>query len=160
MRRFLSESKFIHYVMGVIMIFGLIMLEGGWSFDPEDDNRASTNWSTGNVIDTSIIAVLMFAVFYVSSKSRLIPNIIFYILVLAIYGLNTQMNYWSDRDMISEKVQSRIYLVSKILFIICMLILLYGFIDYIMFQRAEYGNKFSWYLFFVGTRKCSSIKDE
>lgn len=160
MRRFLSESKFIHYIMGIIMIFGLIMFEGGWSFDAEDDNKASTNWSTGNVIDTSVIAIAMFAIFYISSKSQLIPNIIFYVLVLAIYCLNTQMNYWIDRDMISEDEQSRIYLVSKILFIICIIVLIYGFIDYIIYQRIQYGKDFRWDLFFIGTRKCSSIKNE
>ena len=142
------------------MVFGLIMFEGGWSFDPEDDNKADTNWSSGNVIDTAMIAVVIFIVFYISSKSQLIPNIIFYVLVLAIYGLNTQMNYWSDRDMITEHLQSRIYLVSKILFIICMVVLLYGFMDYIMYQRAQYGKNFRWDLFFIGTRKCTSIKND
>jgi hypothetical protein len=160
MRKFLSESKFIHYIMGIIMIFGLIMFEGGWSLDPEDDNKAGTNWSSGNVIDTAMIAVVMFIVFYISSKSQLIPNIIFYVLVLLIYGLNTQMNYWTDRNMITEQLQSRIYLVSKILFIICMVVLLYGFMDYIMYQRAQYGKNFRWDLFFIGTRKCTSIKND
>jgi hypothetical protein len=157
MRKFLSESKFIHYFLGVIMVFGLIMLEGGWSFNPDDDDKSSTNWSTGNVLHTMVFALCIFIVFYISSKSQLTPNIIFYVIVLIIYCINTQMNYWADRKMITQELEDKIYLTSKILFIICIIVLIYGFIDYILYQRKQYGSKFKWDLFFIGTRKCVNV---
>jgi hypothetical protein len=158
MRKFLSESKFIHYILGIIMVFGLIMFEGGWSFDPEDDTKANTNWSSGNVLHTIIFALCIFLVFYISSKSQLGPNIIFYTLVLVIYGMNTQMNYWIDRQMITPELEEKIYMSSKVLFIICIIVLIYGFLDYIFYQRHQYGSDFRWDLFLIGTRKCKSLK--
>jgi hypothetical protein len=134
------------------------MLEGGWSIKPERDNEPGTNnWSSGNVLDTLAIALGIYFIFIISSKSRLVPNLIFYGLVLLIYIINTQVNFWRQRHEVSEKYKEIAIKISTIFFMIAIAVLIYGFVDYAIYQKTEYGNKFSWGLFLLGTSKCAHI---
>ena len=127
MRKFIFENKYFRHFIAILMIFVFIMLEGGWSLDPELDKLGSgnNNWSSGNAIDTMLVAFGIYVVFVVSAKSRLLPNLIFYGMVLAIYLINTHVNFLADRQLIEEETKDRILFASKILFIIALLILLY-----------------------------------
>jgi hypothetical protein len=136
------------------------MLEGGWSLNPELDKLegANNNWSSGNVIDTMLVAFGIYIVFVISAKSRLIPNLIFYGIVLSIYLINTHVNFLWDRKLIDEDAKDKILLTTEILFVIAILVLLFGFIDYVIYQKAEYGKKFKWDLFLLGTSRCKHIR--
>jgi hypothetical protein len=157
MRRLLRESQVFRHILGVVMVFVFIMLEGGWSFNAELDAQSDNNWSSGHVLHTAIMAVGIYIVFLLSSKSRLTPNLIFFLLVLVLYFINTYRNYLNARKMITPEENARILMASKGLFIICLIVLFYGFADYIRFQQSEYGRLFKWQTFLLGTSKCKNV---
>lgn len=157
MQKLLTESKYFRHVLGVILVFVFIMMEGGWSFDPETDAMADNDWSRGNVRDTMVIALGIYLVFLLSSKSRLVPNLLFFGLVLVIYLLNTQRNYRKDRKQITDEQNERTLMVSKVLFGVSLIVLAYGFVDYVIYQQRNYGKDFSWPIFLLGRTKCANV---
>jgi len=157
MQQTLSESKYFRHMMGILLIFVFIMLEGGWSFNSAMDELADTNWSSGNVLHTIVIAFVIYIIFLISSKSKLIPNLVFFTLVFVIYMINTQRSYLKKRDKISEEQNNMLLKISKILFAIAIVVLIYGFVDYIQYQKKEYGKGFDWSIFLLGTSKCKSL---
>ena len=56
MQNMLKYNLYARHVIGVIMVFVFIMLEGGWDFDKQRENEASTDWSSGNTMNTLIYA--------------------------------------------------------------------------------------------------------
>jgi hypothetical protein len=157
MRRFLRESRLFRHILGVVMVFVFIMLEGGWSFNADLDAQGDNNWSSGHVLHTAIMAVGIYIVFLLSSKSRLTPNLIFFTLVLVLYFINTYRNYLNARKLITPEENERILMASKGLFIVCLAVLSYGFADYIVFQQKEYGHRFEWTTFLLGSSKCKHV---
>lgn len=157
MQKTLSESIYFRHFLGVLLLFVFIMLEGGWSFDATMDELAETNWSSGNVLHTLVISFLIYILFVISSKSRFYPNLLFFTLVLIIYIINTQRSYWKKRNQITEEKNQQLLQISKGLFMIAMVVLVYGFIDYLQYQKKEFGKGFDWSLFLLGTTKCSSM---
>jgi hypothetical protein len=158
MRNFLSNTQYFQHLMGVVMVFVFIMLEGGWSFSKTDEYDANNDWSSGNVLDTFVIAIGIYIIFVISSKSRLVPNFIFFSIVFILYMMNTQRSYWLVRNKISQELSDSLVKLQIMMVIAAFITLTYGFIDYIIYQKGNYGNKFSWTSFIVGTPKCSSFE--
>ena len=159
MRKFLIDSSYARHILAIIMLFGFIMFEGGWDFDKEEEDKAPTNWASGNTLHTLILAFFIYIVFLISSKSKLIPNIMFFTILFIIYCINTYRSYIHDRKRITDKTNQYILLFEKVLVGISIIILIYGFIEYISYQKLEYGDRFSWMKFLLGSRKCTSIID-
>ena len=157
MQNFLTNNFIGRHIIGIVMVFVFIMLEGGWSLQGKDDKESENNWSTGNVIDSLIISIGIYVIFLISSKSQLIPNIIFYILLFILYAINTQRSFWLSRNKITEDTNTNIIHVEIGLFITILGTLCYGFIDYILYQKQNYKNNFSWSTFILGKTKCSSV---
>ena len=103
-----------------------------------------------------IMAIGIYVVFLISSKSQLIPNLIFFTLTFALYIINTQRTYWMVRNKIDETTNAALIRFEIGLFTVCIATLIIGFIDYTLYQRRSYGNAFSWTTFLVGTPKCKS----
>ena len=160
MQKFIRENKFFRHVTAILIIFVFIMLEGGWSINAKYDKLGdgNNNWSSGNVIDTLLISLGIYLVFIISAKSQLVPNLIFYSLLFLIYIINTYVNFLYDRKEIDEVKKNKIVYVSKILFAISIVILIYGFIDYVIYQKQQFGRKFQWDKFILGTSKCAHVK--
>ena len=112
----------------------------------------------GNIIDTLLIAIGVYFIFIISAKSQLVPNLIFYGLLFFIYILNAHVNFLYERKEIDEDKKNKILYFSKILFAISIVILIYGFIDYVIYQKQEYGSKFQWDKFILGTSKCAHVE--
>ena len=123
---FLSKNVYAKHILGFITIFLFIMLEGGWSFDQETENSAPIDWSSGNALDTGMFALGVYSIMLLSSKMRLLPNLLFYFILFMLYLLNTQRLYWKNRDKISESQNARFVRVSKALCCVLPVILMYG----------------------------------
>lgn len=154
MQNELKTAKYFRHLLGILLVFVFIMLEGGWSFDPKTDEKANNNWSSGNVLHTLGFAMGIYIVFIISSKSKLVPNLIFFALVFLLYALNTQRNYYYERKMISDDLNSKVVYVCKIIFMLALIVLSYGFVDYVGYQKKEYGDSFRWSTFILGATKC------
>lgn len=157
MRSVFETSLYFRHFVGILMIFVLIMTSGGWSFDKELDDKAPTNWSNGNVIDTFIMALCIYFIFLLSSKSRFLPNILFFSTLLLLYLINTQREFWIARNNITEYTNKILLNIEYTLSGISGITLMYGFLDYLFYQRKEYGKKFNWIYFIFGGYKCKNI---
>jgi hypothetical protein len=157
MQEFLENKDTGKHILGVILIFVFIMLEGGWSFNEKENNMESNDWSSGNAIDSLIIGTLIYFLFIISSKSRLMYNIIFFVIMFVLYVINTQRSYYYTRKIITEETNNNVIYYEKWIFGISLIVLIYGFIDYVMYQRSYYKSAFSWYIFFMGVHKCHGL---
>lgn len=140
-----------------MLVFVFIMLEGGWSFNETENNMESNNWSSGNALDSLVIGAIIYFLFIISSKNRFIFNIIFFIIMFILYVINTQRSYYYVRKIITDETNTNIMFYEKWIFGIAVLVLIYGLIDYIIYQRNYYKSKFSWYIFLMGVHKCHTL---
>jgi len=160
MQNFLGNITLGKHILGIIMIFVFIMLEGGWSFNQEENDMADNDWSSGNAFDSLIIGTLIYIIFIVSSKSRLIYNITFFIIVFILYITNTQRSYYYVRKLITDETNNKIITYEKWILGLSIIILIIGFIDYIIYQKQNYKSKFSWYIFLMGVNECTKLKNK
>tara|TARA_B110000259_G_C13794917_1_gene314258 strand:- start:51 stop:620 length:570 start_codon:yes stop_codon:yes gene_type:complete len=157
MQNMLQNNLYAKHIIGVVMIFVFIMLEGGWDFNTKRQDKLPNDWSSGNTINTFIYAVGIYALFLISSKSQLIPNLCFFLLIFIIYMMNTYRNYTYERKEIKENTNKRFLNIEYILLSISFIILIYGLFDYIIYQQKMRGSDFNWLKFFIGVSKCDSV---
>ena len=154
----LETNIYMKHVIGYILIYVFIMLEGGWSFNKKvDEKYVQNNWSNGNSFDSLIYAFGLYVVFVVSAKMQFYPNIIFYFMLFLMYVLNTQRLYWVIRNMLT-KTQDTIYkyvMLSLLVFTMCVFI--YGIYDYSQYTRNKHRDDFNWITFFVGKPHCQRV---
>ena len=159
MQEFLNTSLCAKHLIGFLLIFVFIMLEGGWSFDEEKQNESPVDWSNGNALESLVFGIVIYFIFLLSSKMRLIPNIIFYFILFAIYLMNSQRLYWKNRDMISKEKDESLLSTIKSLLIVSGIIFVYGILDYYRYEVHKRGKLFSPVKFIVGKRKCASLSN-
>jgi hypothetical protein len=160
MRYVLTHNIYARHFLAILMIFIFIMGLGGWSIDAELDGMANNDWTSGNVIETLFMSFIIYTAFLISSKSQLVPNLIFFGLLLLLYFINTQRNFWKARNMISVHTNAFMLYTTYILGASSIVTLLYGFINYIYYQKSQYGDDFSWFYFILGGQKCASLENE
>lgn len=156
MKFFPVKCDIYRHLMGILLVFVFIMAEGGWSFG-EDEKESENSWASGNVSHTIIIAFIIYLIFLISAKSKLIPNLIFFSLIFLLYFINTQRSFLLVREKITKETSDKIIYFEYFLLFLAFITLFYGFIDYIFYQQGEYGKDFSWYLFIIGTKQCKSL---
>ena len=161
MQHFLSISTYFRHVLGVVMVFVFIMMEGGWSFTEEEEKEKDiqNDWSSGNVFSSFAIASIIYTIFLVSSKSQLVPSLVFFTITLILYVINTQRSYWLARNKITKETSESVMKVERVMLIAAIAVLVYGFVDYVLYQQKNYGTAFSWHMFLLGSNKCKSQQD-
>ena len=157
-QKFLENNVLVKHAIGVLISFLFIMLEGGWSFDMETQDKAPVDWSNGNVMDTMVFGFILYSIFLLSAKMKLIPNLLLYSLLFGVYLLNTQRLYWKNRELITEE-QNKNYIRHIHLALITSIgIFFYGILDYLVYEKTQYKQNFSIIKFILGNNKCSSLK--
>jgi len=151
----LKNNLLFKHIIGIGLIFMFIMLEGGWSFDIDEQNKEDISWSDGNSVDSLIYALILYVILLLSSKTRLTYNITFLILLFLVYMINTKRTYNYKRNLISEEMNKNIMYLEKLFIIILPIILFIGVTDYYLYKKNEFGKNFSSITFFFGKISCN-----
>ena len=159
-RNMLTNNMYARHYLAILMIFFFIMGLGGWSFDSSVDKMASNSWSSANAMDSFIMACTIYIIFVISSKSHIVPNLIFLGSLFLIYFISAQRNYWQARSMISANTNLLMIYTTYILSLTSIITLFFGFINYIYYQKSQYGDSFNWFMFIFGGQNCASLQND
>lgn len=156
LQKTLETNIYMKHFIGFILIFVFIMLEGGWDFDPEENQKADVNWSNGNSLHTIVFASILYVAFVLSSKMKLIPNLVFLSILFFIYIVNTQRLYWTNRQAISKWTEDMMKQSERMLIGGSVVAFMYGITDYYMYQTRQYGSSFRLSTFLIGKNDCKN----
>ena len=153
-QRLLKNNIYVKHLAGFLLIFMFIMLEGGWDFFTDNLN-SSTNWSNGNCLASLIQAFIVYIIFVLSSKMKIIYTILFFGLLFILYIFNTQRLYLKNKNQIDEKTNHLMVQIEGYLFTILLpIILLIGIYNYYLLKKKQKGKNFSIITFFIGNNIC------
>lgn len=150
----LVYNQYLKHIVGFLLIFVFIMLEGGWDFDEQENLKAPVNWSNGNSFHSLVYSIGLYILFVLSSKMQLIPNIMFLSTLLILYIIHTQRKYWRNRQRIEKSLEETIQIIEKTLIGSSGILFFYGLYDYFRYQRNQYGSAFRWSIFLLGKANC------
>ena len=177
LQRELETNRYLQHFIGFLCIFIFIMMEGGWDFNNkgkkdetmntnnENGNESNkpeeeidNNFSNGNSIQTLFYSIAIYIVFILSSKMQLVPNLLFLAILFIAYLVTTQTNYWANRKLITPEQVSYSETIQNGLIGSSLVVLVYGFVDYVMYQKRQRGNKFDIVKFIFGAPTCDYEK--
>lgn len=156
MQHTLTTSSYARHVMGILMTFVFMMMEGGWSFNASYDD--GSDWSSGNVLSTMALSLAIYATFVLSSKMQLGPNTLFYLCLFGLYLVNTQRRFWKRNKTLTPARDKELSQLATYLTIATTIVLVYGVTDYVEYQKQQHGDSFSWTKFAIGKVKCDSVR--
>lgn len=154
-QNFFKNNIYSKHIIGFLTSFIFIMLEGGWSFDINEQEKHSVDWSNGNAFDSLIFGLVLYSIFLLTANMKLIPNLVFYTLLFIAYLLNTQRLYWKNRNNIDEKHNEIILNINKILLLLSLFVLIYGFIDYYLYKKFQFKKEFNIFKMIVTNKVCN-----
>ena len=157
MRYEIENNLYFRHIIGILLFFAFIMSVGGWSFNTKIDDMLPNSPLSANAFDSLVYAVLIYIIFLLSSRCKFWINIIYFSLLLLIYIINTQRDYYYIRKLIDDDTNSKLINLEHFLVFISVFILIVGVIDYLIFQKKEYGSNFSYSKFIFGVNKCSKL---
>lgn len=157
MQHFLSTSLIGSHIIGILMTFVFLSLEGGMSFDRRVDEQHPTDWSRANMVSTFFMSIVIYSALVMSSKMQLGPNVAFLGLLMALYTISTHRQFLKDRKQLDPRTDAWLDGLLKIIIISLIGVAVYGVSDYIQYQHQEHPDDFSWKRFFIGKRVCDSV---
>lgn len=153
-QRLLKNNIYVKHLVGFLLIFMFIMLEGGWDFFTDNLN-SSTNWSNGNCLASLIQAFVVYVIFVLSSKMKIIYTILFFGLLFILYIFNTQRLYLKNKNQVDEKTNHLMVQIEGYVFSIFLpIILVIGVYNYYLLKKKQKGKNFSIITFFIGNNIC------
>ena len=155
---YLQNSIYGKHIVGILLCFLFIMLEGGLSFNMDEQNQHSVDYTNANAFSSLFFGFLLYVIFLLTAKMKLIPNAILFTLLFITYLLNTQRLYWINRDLINTNQNLYIQNLILILIAVAIFTFFYGLIDYFIYQVKDKGKKFNLFLFILGGSNCKGIK--
>lgn len=157
-QNFFKHSYHGKHIIGIILFLMSIMMEGGWSFNKELQDKYPNDWSNGNFLDSSLFAVILYFIFLLTAKMRLVPNLFFFSLLLLIYAINTQKNYWNNRKLLDEANVASLNNLIRGLLLFSGLIFVLGISDYYIYKKGEYKDNFNSFTFIFGSNNnCKTV---
>ncbi len=157
-QNWLQNSFMGRHLIGWLICFLFIMLEGGWSFDMATQKKSDVDWASGNVLDTLVFGLGLYLIFLFTAKMNLVNNGILMLLLFFVYGLNAQRLFWYKRELITEDKNNQLIEITKYTLITSIFVFLYGIINYMIKKKKEYGKRFSLFMFFFDDENCHSVK--
>ena len=158
MQRFFETSIASRHIMGILLFYFFIMMEGGWDFDKNVLNEDINNWASGNTIHSLAYAVSLYIIFILVARSRLIPNLFLFATLFILYVLNVHTTYLEKRKRITKENVKKNRKIEKVLLIFGILIFFYGLFDYIRYKIKKHKNKFNIKSFILGNVTCQYQK--
>ena len=156
----LDKGIYIKHILGIILMFVFIMMEGGWDMDIEEQDKAPVDWSRGNAVHSLGYAFILYIIFVLSAKMKAKHNFMFFAILFIIYLINTQRRYYLDRDRIDEDQNNLLLDISYVLSGVAFILFVYGIGYYWHYKKSQVGNKFSVFRFFIGKERCASVFDK
>ncbi len=156
-QNYLQDGMLGKHFVGWLICFLFIMLEGGWSFNMDEQKKSDVDWSNGNVRDTLVFGGGLYLAFLLTSKMKLIPNMILYLLLFGVYLINTQRLYWEKRELITKEENEKMINLIKLCLGSSILVFGYGITDYFFYEKHKWGKKFSTFEFLFSGKKCRSL---
>lgn len=150
----LTNNIYMKHIIGLLLIFSFIMLEGGWSFNKKKIDNL--NWTNGNTIHSLGYALLLYITFLMSSKMKASTNMLFYGILFVIYIINTYTNYLVIKKEIDTELEKKVRKVMLYLCYILVGIFIYGIVNYYYYKKYQIGKSFNIYKYIIGTPKCKT----
>lgn len=138
LQRALNSNILAKHITGIIAFFFL--------FNIVDPNNKS------HIVTTLLKTFVVYTIFLMATKSKL-PYIILSLALLFVDQiLRNHVNYLQNvaNNRIERYNKARKYIQIAIL---CSILI--GFLHYLYRQKMDYGDKFSFYKFFLGTSVCA-----
>ena len=157
-QNYLKNSVMGKHIIGWLICFLFIMLEGGWSFDMNTQNKSVVDWSNGNVLDTLVFGLGIYLILLFTAKMNIITNAILMLLLFCVYAINTQRLYWYNRELINDDKNKLLIDITKYTLFGSIIVFLYGIIRYIIKKKKQYRKHFSIKTFILGNVICRSLK--
>ena len=153
LRNLLQKSIYFRHIIGILLIFVFIMVEGGWSFHTELDQKFPNDWSSADTIDSLIVSFVLYCLFLISTKTTLIYNLLWLATIFVLYCINTQRVYWLKRDFIDMKTNQIMFYIEFVLFFLMLIFLICGIVDYYFKHMKKYKN-FDFIKYFFHVQNC------
>ena len=158
-QKVLKENLYFKHFITYILIFGLIMMEGGWELDNNVTN-SNFNWSNGNTLHSLVWSFVLYIIFLLSTKMKFFYNIIFFIILLFIYIINTYKNNLIEKEILDKEFDKNNYYNYSLYFLtFCMIIILIiGNVEYFIYKKFKFKEKFNIIKYIFGVNRCKKIK--
>lgn len=158
MQKQLRDNTYLKHIVGILLIFIFIMMEGGWSLNKELQDKKPVSWENGDSVGTLIYGIILYFIFLLTSKMNFNINILFYLLFFILYIINSERIFLFNRSVITNTTNSNIELIELILLIFGVCLGVYGIVEYYLVKKNEYKNKFTINNFLFGTNPCKGLK--
>ena len=158
LQKFLKNNIYSHHVVGVLIFFMFIMMEGGWDINDEYKDL-ETDWFNSDPISSLIYAILLHSIFVLTSKMKYKMSIILYILLFVLYFINSFRLNNLLKEKIDNKKNQYIINIEKMIVISIIILCIFGISDYYIYQLGEYKDKFSNLKFLIGDVKCDHVNN-
>ena len=141
-QKLLNENMFAKHVTLFMIIYFAMDISKKQSKSPLESLKGS------------LFIYIMFLLF---TKMNLYSSIIVFILLGAVYLLNSQIAYLEENNKENNKSEIQIYnKINKLLYIIIPIIIIISFVFYFIKQRKDHAKNWSSIKFVFGSIKCKN----
>lgn len=107
-------------------------------------------------------AFIIYLFIVITTKMSIHISIILFLLMMSIYVMQMYIKYFDHKKTESHDNNKLIYnnynqtlqKITNILFVLVLIITLYGAVNFTIVKKRQYGKKFSLFKFLFGVRKC------
>ena len=117
----------------------------------------STNLKTDSPLISLVKTLIIYIVFILFTRMNLNFTILVFLLSSLIYLLIVYIEYYSD-NYPNDPIINKLKQSKNVLYILTIIIIVIGFIDYYLFQRKKHYKKWDPIKFIFGVRKCNFTK--